>query len=424
MPSAARNVGPGGPQVTTAAAAQSSALTVSDLTARIKGTLEPRFAGVWVTGEISGYRGPHGQSGHIYCTLKDAWSQVPLTIWRTTAQRLGFRLEEGMGVNVFGNVEVYAPRGSYQLIATRLEPKGVGALQLAFRQLFERLRAEGLFDEGRKRPMPVHPRGIGIVTAPTGAAIRDMLTIIRRRDPRMTVVIYPARVQGEGAKEEIVAGIEFLNRHREALGIDLIIAGRGGGSLEDLWAFNEEVVARAICGSDLPVVSAVGHEIDTTVADYVADMRAATPSEAAERVVPLLEELVGATERLEEQLRDAAAAAVDGRRRMLETLGAQLSAHAPLRRLRERAQALDERGDRMARAMRLHVERARGLLASGSSRLEGLSPLRVLTRGYSVTRLPDGRVLKSVNDAHPGSLIATRLGDGTVKSRVETAHTD
>jgi exodeoxyribonuclease VII large subunit len=257
-------------------------LTVSELTARIKDMLEGSFPAVWVSGEISNFSRP--QSGHCYFTLKDDIAQIRAVMWRGTALKLKFAMSDGLEVLCRGHLDVYAPRGSYQLVVDELEPKGVGALELALRKLREKLSAEGLFDPARKRPLPVFPKRIAFVTSPTGAAVRDFLEVLRRRWRGVEVLIIPARVQGDGSVTEIVAGIRAANRLKPAP--DVLIVGRGGGSLEDLWSFNEEAVVRAIAASRIPTVSAVGHEIDVTLADLVADVRALTPSEAAERVVP------------------------------------------------------------------------------------------------------------------------------------------
>src|SRR5437870_7368880 len=253
-------------------------LSVSDLSAQLRAVMEERFPAVWVEGEISNYR-VYG-SGHAYFTLKDAESQIRAVLFRNRGRRIKFEPADGLHVMAFGSIEVYPQRGEYQMVIELLEPKGLGALQLAFEQLKTRLQAEGLFEQARKRELPRFPRKIGIVTSPSGAAIRDMLRVIGRRFGELHIVIAPCRVQGEGAAEEIAQGLRDLN----ALGdVDVIIVGRGGGSLEDLWAFNEEVVARAIAGSKVPVVSAIGHEVDFTIADFVADLRAPPPSAASIR---------------------------------------------------------------------------------------------------------------------------------------------
>src|SRR5207253_3065812 len=272
-------------------------VSVSELTASIRGELEKRFASVWVEGEISNFRA-HG-SGHWYFTLKDEFAQLRAACYRSNNQRIRFRPEDGLQVRARGRVSVYEAKGEYQLIVETLEPVGAGALQLAFEQTKARLQAEGLFASQLKRPIPFFPRRIGVVTSPSGAAIRDIINVISRRTRTVHLLIAPARVQGEGAAQEIARAIRFLNDHharamrddRHEAMIDVIVVGRGGGSIEDLWAFNEEVVARAIRSSRLPIISAVGHETDFTIADFVADLRAATPSAAAELVAAHEEEL-------------------------------------------------------------------------------------------------------------------------------------
>ncbi len=277
-------------------------LTVSQLTAQIKNALEGEFTSVWVAGEISNYSRP--QSGHSYFTLKDDQAQIRSVMWRSAAARLKFDLADGLDVICHGHVDVYAPRGSYQLVIDQLQPKGIGALELALRKLREKLTAEGLFDPARKRTLPPFPRRVAFVTSPTGAAIHDFLQVLQRRWRGVDVLVIPARVQGDGAVQEIVSGIRLANRVVPRP--DVIVVGRGGGSLEDLWSFNEEPVVRAIAASRIPTVSAVGHEIDVTLADLAADVRALTPSEAAERIVPAAEEISARIHNYQKRLGHAA----------------------------------------------------------------------------------------------------------------------
>jgi exodeoxyribonuclease VII large subunit len=265
-------------------------LSVFQLTALIKGILEEAFPSVWVVGELSDVARP--QSGHVYLTLKDDRAQIRAVIWRNTASRLRFNLEDGLEVICRGDLDVYPPRGSYQLVIRELEPRGEGALQQALRKLQQKLAAEGLFDPAHKKPLPRFPRRIAVVTSPTGAAVRDFVEVLRRRWQGVHVLIVPTRVQGAGAAAEIATAIQAVNRLSPS--VDVMVVGRGGGSMEDLWCFNEEAVVRAIFASQVPVVSAVGHEIDVTLSDLVADVRALTPSEAAERVVPALDEVMAA----------------------------------------------------------------------------------------------------------------------------------
>src|SRR5437763_634675 len=291
-------------------------LTVAQLTAQIKNTLEGEFLSVWVVGEISNYSRP--QSGHAYFTLKDDQAQIRAVMWRTAAARLKFDLADGLDVVCHGHIDVYAPRGSYQLVVDELQPKGVGALELALRKLREKLAAEGLFDAARKRKLPAFPRRVAFVTSPSGAAIHDFLQVLRRRWRGVDVLVIPGRVQGEGSAKEIVAGIRMANRISPRP--DVLIVGRGGGSLEDLWSFNEEPVVRAIAASKIPTVSAVGHEIDVTLADLAADVRALTPSEAAERVIPSAEELIARINILQRRMRSMLAQRATAARRHVEQL--------------------------------------------------------------------------------------------------------
>jgi len=389
-------------------------LTISELTDRLKATVEPPFRNIAIRGEISGFRGRHA-SGHMYFTLKDRGASIPAVMWASSAERMRFTPEEGMEVTAIGSVEIYKPRGNYQFILQRMEPMGVGDLQVAFRQMCEKLKAEGLFDPARKRPIPQHPRRIGIVTAATGAVIRDMWSIIRRRDPRVSVILWPCRVQGEGAREEIAAGIKYLNKHRERLGLDVLIVGRGGGSLEDLWAFNEEVVARAIATSELPVVSAVGHETDTTVADFVADQRAATPSEAAERLTIRLDEVLANVEELDARLQSAATSHIRGLAQWLDQCASRLDAQSPRRRLEKTREQLDDFRARMANSARRMTRQQHERVDAMAARLESLSPLGVLSRGYAVAVDAEGAVIRSAARITPGSQFSVRVADGRIE---------
>jgi len=393
-------------------------LSVSQLTFLLKDLVEEAFPSVWVGGEISGLTRP--QSGHCYFTLKDERAQVKAVVWRTTAVRLGFELKEGQEVIVRGDLEVYAPRGSYQLVVQHLEPRGLGARELALRQLKEKLAAEGFFASDRKRALPVFPRRVAIITSPSGAAVRDFCEILHRRSPGTSIVVIPVRVQGVGSAREIAQAIRVANIQARGLGLDVLVVGRGGGSLEDLWAFNEEPVARAIFASQLPVVSAVGHEIDVTLADLVADFRAATPSEAAERLVAdrgdVAAQLARHGRRLATALRGRALAA----RARLETLAAQRAFKRPFERLHDEARHLDELSQRAERIMRLRVERGRQRIERLAARLEALSPLSVLGRGYSLTqREADGRLVRDAGELQVGDRIVTRFAEGKRVSRVE-----
>jgi exodeoxyribonuclease VII large subunit len=391
-------------------------LTVSEVTDQIKDLLETGFPNVWIEGEISNFSRP--RSGHCYLTLKDDEAQLPAVIWRSTASRLRFDLHDGLEVVCLGHLDVYPPRGRYQLIVREIEPKGIGALELAFRQLRDKLAKEGLFEPGYKKPLPAFSRRIAVVTSATGAAIRDFLEVLRRRWRGTDVWVVPVRVQGEGAAEEIAAAIDQVNRLAEPP--DCIVVTRGGGSLEDLWAFNEEVVVRAIFASTIPVVSAIGHEIDVTLSDLVADVRALTPSEAAELVAPAADELAARLGQVQKRM----AAALRGR---VGTLQARLDAVArhrlfrrPLELVFERGRRLDELAGRQDRAMARRMEAAKAKLEATAAHLDSLSPLGVLGRGYSITeRVDSGDVVRDAAQLAPGDLIRTRLGQGQTVSRVE-----
>jgi exodeoxyribonuclease VII large subunit len=391
---------------------------------------------VWLEGEISNLK--VYASGHAYFTLKDEVAQLRAVLFANRMRRVRFTPADGQHVLALGSLEVYAQRGEYQLVVERLEPRGIGALQLAFEQLKVRLGAEGLFDAGRKRPLPRFPRRIGIVTSPSGAAVRDMLRVIGRRFAGLHIVIAPARVQGEGAAEEVAAGIEDLNRLG---GVDVVIVGRGGGSLEDLWAFNEEVVARAIAASKVPVISAVGHEVDVTIADLVADVRAPTPSAAAELVVREKLAVVDRLAELEAQLARAVARPVrDMARRAdhaagrlaaagraacrrpghrLELLRARLRAASPFARLAGDRHRLERASARLAAALGRAVDVRRHRLAAAGGRLDSLSPLAVLARGYSLTLTAGGAVVERAADVAPGDAVRILLHQGRLECRVE-----
>lgn len=397
---------------------QTHILTVSQFTIQIKTLLEGAFPDVWVEGEISNLSIP--QSGHAYFTLKDEHAQVRAVLFRSSQRHLKFTLQHGMQALCRGRVSVYEPRGEYQLILDYIEPKGVGALQLAFEQLKARLEKEGLFDPDHKRPLPVLPRRIGIVTSPTGAAIRDMLRVIKRRHPKMHILVYPVPVQGVEAAPAIVEAIRYFNQEKN---VDVMIIGRGGGSLEDLWAFNEERVARAIHASGIPTISAVGHETDYTISDFTADLRAPTPSAAAEMVVE-------SEERFRDSINSLKSRLIKRMKQRLETAHASLREKIrllgdPRRRVEQIAQRVDELVRRMALGLRQHVRRDRARLSALIAGLDHLNPLGILSRGYSITKkLPEGLILKDAVDAKPGDLLSTRLHKGELLSRVEKTNAE
>lgn len=391
-------------------------LSVTELNLRLRDTLQRRFPSVWVSGEISDLARP--RSGHIYLALKDDQGQLRAVIWRTTAMALPFELRDGMEVICEGNIDLYPPRGTYQLVIRQVEPKGTGALQLALQQLRDRLTAEGLFDPGRKRPLPRFPGRVAVVTSPTGAAIRDFLEVQRRRWRAAEILVLPTRVQGAGAAGEIVAAIERAGRLRPLP--DVLVVTRGGGSLEDLWCFNDERVIRAIAASPVPVVSAVGHEIDVTLADLAADVRALTPSEAAERIWPSSEEVRGTLEGYGRLLVRLLERRLQMARARLEWLAARPVLARPEQPLRDWARRLDETEARLQLCLDQEFRHTRRHLEGLAARLDGLSPLAVLGRGYSLT-LDDatGTLIRSSEQLRAGQWIRTRLSSGQVISQVQ-----
>ena len=387
--------------------------TISELNQIIKGTLEQELDGLWVVGEVSNFRVP--PSGHYYFTLKDNKSQISAVMFRRQGLGLAFAPENGMEVLCFGKVSLYPVRGDLQLYVENMEPRGQGALYLAFEQLKKRLSAEGLFAEARKKALPFLPASIGIVTSEKGAALRDMLRIIADRYPDRRIVVRPVRVQGQGAAREIALGITELG---ESGHVDVMIVGRGGGSLEDLWAFNEEIVARSIFASPVPVISAVGHEIDFTIADFVADLRAPTPTAAAEVVVPKKSELMEQVMDLEEQL-------LQWMRRKLELAREDWSGFVkrladPERKLRETQQHVDELSVDLVRRLRDRVRQLKDRLVQEGGRLDALSPLAVLDRGYSIAhKIPEEKLVKDTAALDIGDILRVTFAKGKAICRVE-----
>ena len=389
--------------------------SVSELTAELKALLEDSFTGVWVEGEISNFK--HHTSGHMYFTLKDERGQLRAVMFRGSNRALQFRPEDGLAVLVFGNVTVYEPRGEYQISVEFMEPKGLGALQLAFEQLKARLEAEGLFDPARKRSIPLLPRKIGLVTSPSGAAIRDILQILHRRFANLEILIFPVRVQGEGAAREIVEGLELLNKRGD---LDVIVLARGGGSIEDLWAFNEEIVARAIFVSETPVISAVGHETDFTIADFVADVRAPTPSAAAELVVSRKAELMQRVDDLLNRLGSTIQQRAERNGERLQSLARHLKMLSPLEGVRRQRERLREAGTALQSHMAHRLALWRGDLRTVAAKLDSLSPLAILGRGYSVCRqLPDRSIVTRAATVLEGGRVEVLLAEGGLICRVE-----
>jgi exodeoxyribonuclease VII large subunit len=445
-------------------------MSVSELTGKIRGELERRFASVWVEGEISNFRAH--SSGHWYFTLKDELAQLRSACYRSSNQRIRFRPEDGLQVRARGRLSVYEPKGEYQLIVDALEPVGAGALQLAFEQTKARLQAEGLFAAAVKRPIPMFPRRVGVITSRSGAAIRDILNVISRRTRTVHVLFVPARVQGDGASFEVVRAIKFLNDHHAGAvrdgrvegGIDVMIVGRGGGSIEDLWAFNEEGVARAIRASVIPVISAVGHETDFTIADFVADLRAPTPSAAAEIVAAHEAQLCSLLNRLSSNLARSIKFRITGARTQVQELALSPAFDAVSARLHSAMTTADDAEHRLQTAitgalqraqrrlgaaahslspaqLRSHVIAARTRFESlrkardagianrldtarqqfglAAAALDAMSPLKVLERGYAIAQDAHGGIVREANRVSIGEAVHVRLWKGGLDCRVE-----
>ncbi len=388
--------------------------TVTAVTRLIKYTLEESFPSIWVEGEISNYL--LHSSGHHYLTLKDDNAAIKLTIWRSAGQYLKFKPENGMKVRAFGDISVYEKGGNYQLNVKKLIPVGVGELEIAFRQLYEKLAAEGLFDASREKALPAYPMTIGIVTSPTGAAVRDIIRISRRRNDSVRLILYPAKVQGEGAAESIVAGIEYFNTRAD---IDVIIAGRGGGSLEDLWAFNEEITVRAIANSAKPVISGIGHEIDHTLSDLAADLRASTPSAAAELAVWSKREFQENIGAFSIALDRGMAGIINDRRQKLRDIMAKPVYRRPEVVVAERIQRLDANLRLLESIGKNVLELAQNRLSLVLSRLETLSPRAVLKRGFAfVRRLPEGSAVTSITALNIEDRVEIILNDGAAAASI------
>ncbi len=387
--------------------------TVKELTYVIKDLLEGAFPFVWVEGEIANLRSPN--SGHLYFTLRDEEVSLRAVLFRGQRAYLKFRLEDGLHVLCFGRLSVYEPRGEYQLIVQLIEPRGLGALQLAFEQLKEKLAQKGFFDPSRKRPLPLLPKTVGLVTSLTGAALRDFLKVALSRYPKARIIIFPVRVQGEGAAREIAEGIRVLGSYQ---GIELIVVTRGGGSLEDLWAFNEEIVAKAIYHSPVPVVSAVGHEIDYTICDFVADVRAPTPTAAAQIIFPSLLELHQGVEGLKRRLFEAAKNLIAARRQQVIEVSNRL--RDPRDELRQGKARLRHLQERIIKALSYQMHYKREKLAAIAKHLEAVSPLSVLSRGYSlVRRLPDQRLITEAGELKIGDRVEILFRRGKARAKIE-----
>lgn len=436
----------------------SGIFTVSRLNQTVRLLLEQEMGQVWISGEISNFTQP--ASGHWYFTLKDDSAQVRCAMFRNSNRRVTFRPQHGQQVLVRANITLYEPRGDYQIIVESMQPAGEGLLQQRYEQLKQRLAAEGLFDQSLKKPLPSPARQVGVITSKTGAALHDVLHVLQRRDPSLPVVIYPTAVQGDDAPGQIVRAIELANRRDEC---DVLIVGRGGGSLEDLWSFNDERVARAIFASRIPIVSAVGHETDVTIADFVADLRAPTPSAAAEIVsrnqLELLRQIQSQQQRLEMamdyflasnnqrftrlqhrlqqqhpqlrlarqqtelvRLKQRLDTAIDARLRRAslhqQRLSQRLSQHTPLPRIHRLQSRLQQHEYRLSQALNARLGASRERFGTLAAHLEAVSPLATLARGYSVTQAADGKLLKQTRQVQAGDKLTTRLADGIVESQV------
>ena len=390
--------------------------TVSEMNQFIKELLDnvPPLQEVLLRGEISNYK--VYPSGHHYFTLKDSQCSLRCVMFKGSAMRLRFRPENGMQVIAAGRISVYPRDGAYQLYCTGLSPEGVGDLSVAFEQLKEKLRKEGLFDEEHKKPLPKYPRRIAIVTSPAGAAVHDMIRILRRRYPIAKVLLLPVRVQGTEAPAEITGAIRYADRHRLA---DIIITGRGGGSLEDLWAFNDERVARAIYEAETPVISAVGHEPDVAISDFVADRRASTPSNAAEIAVPDMEELLRTLEGTQQRLTQGMQRSIGYRTQQLDALAKKRVLTEPTAYLEDRRQDIDHLTHRLCAGMRAVTDGEGRRFGALAASLDALSPLKVLGRGYALAQTADGTVLRSAGQVETGETVHLRLAEGGLVCQVK-----
>jgi len=387
-------------------------LSVSDLTQQVRHCIEMTFETVWVVGQISNLT--YHRSGHVYLTLKDEGAQLQAVIWKTTVSKMKFKLKEGMEVVSRGRLTVFPPQGKYQLVVSEVQPKGIGTLELAFQQLREKLTVEGLFQAARKKPLPPIIRRVAVITSPTGAAVQDFLQILCRRTKLIDVLMVPVKVQGDGAAEEIAEAVREVN---QLGGIDCIVVTRGGGSMEDLWAFNEEVLVRAVAASAIPVVSGVGHEIDVTLCDFAADIRAATPSEAAERISREDSDRLRELQQMRRRLNDL----LEQRWRMASEKLKSLVQHPVFRRseqmLEPRRVRLDLCEERLDRTVDRRLQTLSDRLSKAAASLEALSPLSILSRGYTLTETAEGGRIRGVREVKAGDTLHTRFADGVVVSQ-------
>ncbi|MBR4029804.1 MAG: exodeoxyribonuclease VII large subunit [Clostridia bacterium] len=388
-------------------------LSVSQLNSYIKRMLDNDLllSGVWLKGEISNFK--HHTSGHMYMTLKDEQSAVRAVMFKGATFSLKFKPEDGMKVLVFGRVSVFESAGQYQVYIEAMQPDGLGSLYVAYEQMKARLEEEGLFSSEHKKKIPEFPEKIAVVTSPTGAAIQDILNVLGRRYPYADVVVIPVLVQGDGAAEQIADAIEYVNKKRIA---DVMIVGRGGGSIEDLWAFNEEVCARAIYNSEIPVISAVGHETDFTIADFVADMRAPTPSAAAELAVPSMLELKAVIENLKSRMLTSAKSLTERKREVIKQKTSRISVEGVLNNYNQKRMLLDSKFKRAEQLAERLILTKKTAFAETVGKLDALSPLAVLSRGFTVTKTLDGKMIQSISNIKTGDEISTVLNDGIIKS--------
>lgn len=391
-------------------------LSVSQLTRYIKKlfSFDNVLSNVCVTGEISNFK--FHSSGHMYFTLKDEYSVIKCVMFKSQNRRLRFRPENGLKVIVTGYVSIYEAGGLYQLYPEFMEPAGLGNLYLAYEQLKEKLEKEGLFKDETKKKIPYLPGNIGVVTSPTGSVIKDIMNVLFRRFPNAVIKFYPVKVQGDDAGRQIAKAIDFINRYNSA---EVIIVARGGGSLEELWAFNEEIVARSIYNSKIPVISAVGHETDFSISDFVADLRAPTPSAAAELVIPEKEMLIKTVIDLQLRLKNALNDKIQRERMKLEQMMKSPSLRHPVDRINQKKLDLELHRKNLFETMTRKVEKEKGQLSAVCGKLNVLSPLTVLSRGYSITRTPDGNIIKSVKQVHNGDALEIILTDGNVRCIAE-----
>ena len=380
--------------------------TVSQINGYVKKILDHNIIlnNVWVKGELSNFKRHY--SGHLYITLKDEGGVLKAVMFRGAAATLAFEPADGMKVLARGRVSVYEAGGAYQLYIEEMIPDGVGELYIAYEQLKKQLADEGLFDERHKKPIPKFPKAVGVVTAPTGAAVRDIINVITRRYPMAEIILYPAKVQGTGAAESVVKAIEYFNATRE---VDTLIVGRGGGSIEDLWAFNEEITARAIYASEIPVISAVGHETDFTIADFVADLRAPTPSAAAEIAVPSTPELAARITADKSRIQQSIVSRIEGGRLLLK----RFKMRTPKDRIDEYSLRVDAMTRSMENSLKMKTMSLRRRFAAQAAKLDALSPLQTLSRGYAIPTREDGTVIRSVGEVKSGDEFTLRLKDGS-----------